>query len=707
MKMKLPVLMHLRMDASDHLLLLSVVLCLLVCPFTKVEESFNIQAIHDLLEYNPFIANNSIQTLESFDHMSFPGVVPRSFIGPILIASLAKLPHEVLRLLGLHKIWSLILVRSILGFLSLLAFRQFKHAVAKRFGSEVSKLMTYLIACSFHLPFYMSRTLNNVYALIGALLAFARWLHGDPTSTLLILTVVTVIFRCDLLILLGPITLQILWFQEASFFKVAYIGITTGIISLTLTVIVDSFMWNRGCLLWPEGIVLFFNTIENKSSEWGVMPWHWYLTSALLKVLHINLFPLLYQLQHLWENRMDSYNNNMTDLVKAWRVIEDKMDLNVFVRDGWDTVRHKVIGGAKSKLVAQRIIYSYQENRLLENGYFTLHFAAQDRSKSSISVELKFRELSSMDKGKGNTKALHDLTRSPLYYMGPVLLFIVLYSFLPHKEMRFIYPVFPMLYLITAMGVLKLERRKFKFLCNTSHLTQRIQHLSLANIMLCISALISLFFLFLSSYNYPGGYGMMSLNKDIRLLIKSRPNFPLPIKVHIDELSAMNGVSRFSELRNSTLVHYSKQENLHLKDKLRIFDRLLTGNSDIVRLSGGRLELRAATLGFHRIRNRIKISKENLKRTFLKLFERKSVKITELVEDVESIIKVEDDLESERGDVKKEKKKKKKKNEDTQRKNFIVQMLSIISPIHIEMKDTIFHYSNQHVKKDEKKGKKK
>ena len=74
MKMKLPVLMHLRMDASDHLLLLSVVLCLLVCPFTKVEESFNIQAIHDLLEYNPFIANSYIQTLESFDHMSFPGV---------------------------------------------------------------------------------------------------------------------------------------------------------------------------------------------------------------------------------------------------------------------------------------------------------------------------------------------------------------------------------------------------------------------------------------------------------------------------------------------------------------------------------------------------------------------------------------------------------------------------------------------------------
>lgn len=67
-----------------------VILHLYVAPYTKVEESFNIQASHDMLKYGVPTRNTYLRLKAQYDHMTFAGAVPRTFLGALILTAFAR-----------------------------------------------------------------------------------------------------------------------------------------------------------------------------------------------------------------------------------------------------------------------------------------------------------------------------------------------------------------------------------------------------------------------------------------------------------------------------------------------------------------------------------------------------------------------------------------------------------------------------------------
>ena len=175
-------------------------------------------------------------------------------------------------------------------------------------GSRIGAWLLLITACQFHIPFYSSRMLPNTFALAIVLQAYAFWFRERIEMAAACIVFATAIFRCDILILLASVGLSWLLLGQLTIWKALRVGIVTGIVSLILTVPLDSLLWQR--LLWPEGEVFYFNTILGKSSDWGTSPWHWYFTSALPKsmLLTLLLVPLsvfrIPEVLSTWEQRV-------------------------------------------------------------------------------------------------------------------------------------------------------------------------------------------------------------------------------------------------------------------------------------------------------------------------------------------------------------------------------------------------------------------
>ena len=583
---------------------------LLQCPYSKVEESFNLQATHDLYYHGlgPAIRSAREQLLTSttktradsnddrmdllqrkeggenapvsivyeYDHLQYPGVVPRTFLGPFLLSLVLKaitiLLHPIIQLSN-HPNVVQSLSRALLMLFNIHAHYRLAHAIDSSYPSSGTRatasaakkggLYFLLITASqFHIPYYMSRMLPNSFALGLITHAYTQWFYSKYHHTLILLVATTAIFRCDMLILLFTIGLTMLVQRKVTILQAIRIGILTGIISLVITVPLDSLLWiwaqsssqiRRFLLVWPEGEVLFFNTIENKSSDYGISPWYWYFMKAIPKGMLFTLLLLPFAILRL------------PYLLLSWN------------GEDWNTTT-TVVATAENGLGGKR-----------KGGIFNLEWIS--------------------------------------FYI-PIICFIGLYSILPHKEIRFIFVAFPILNVMAAKGLQSMHeaaslvllkqrnsndnndlllRQKKKNDDSTIQTNDKNEKKkkkkmlsSIVIILLFIGGVCTIIFSFIGSFvfvavskeNYPGGHALdafiQKMNNEEGKKVQTSLNGE-EIQIYVDIASAMTGISLFGQreltqkcpscrITKGGYEVTNHNDDLDWKDK---FDYILSEESDI------------------------------------------------------------------------------------------------------------------------------
>ncbi|PGG95223.1 hypothetical protein AJ79_10181 [Helicocarpus griseus UAMH5409] len=280
-----------------------ILLHLYISPYTKVEESFNIQAIHDILTYGIPLKDIPDKLRAEYDHSSFPGAVPRTFVGALVVAGIAR-PFIWLN----SQVDRQLLVRGVLGCFNALALISYARGVRRAFGRDVAVWYTLFQASQFHVIYYASRTLPNMFA-FGITTLALRYLLPEPSSTvqhthsskryrlaLYLLTLAGIIFRSEIALLVATTTLY-LWMKRpiSLRYEILPAAITGLSIGLLLTIPIDSLLWQglyKGPL-WPELSAFTYNVLSGHASAWGTSPIHFYFTNALPRLL---LNPLTYTL---------------------------------------------------------------------------------------------------------------------------------------------------------------------------------------------------------------------------------------------------------------------------------------------------------------------------------------------------------------------------------------------------------------------------
>ncbi|SEI31608.1 YALIA101S01e27380g1_1 [Yarrowia lipolytica] len=284
-----------QLDHFDYMVIVMVGFYLTLAPFTKVEESFNMQAIHDIVYFG-------VSDLSKYDHVDFPGVVPRTFVGAGVLGIIARgLKGAVFK--GAMKFDIQLLTRGALGIINAVCFMFLRHSIADFFtlsrypnlGNIIASFFAAFQFSQFHMIYYASRTLPNMMAMPLVTFALSKAVAGEFESTITLLAVAGSIFRVEILLLTAIFTVLCLVQRRVYLSKAVVAGLKGALIGSTISIGVDSYFWQNGTpsfnpleqfkLVFPELQGFIFNVVEGNSSEWGVSPYSQYFLVDLPKLI--------------------------------------------------------------------------------------------------------------------------------------------------------------------------------------------------------------------------------------------------------------------------------------------------------------------------------------------------------------------------------------------------------------------------------------
>ena len=227
--------------------------------------------------------------------------------------------------------------------------------------------------------------------------------------------------------------------------------------------------------------------------------------------------------------------------------------------------------------------FNTYENRSHEWGTYPFSWYFTDALPRAIGIWTPFVVFGAATNGKARVVALVALS------------FVTTYSFLPHKELRFVFPALPLCDACAAVGVAETYRRlsELRMMSEKTRKRRRTNATRrralfwppppapLLGVALLLAVATHVLFASAAYRNYPGGEAFAAMHaaeaRGERFASREKPT-----RVHVDVAAAQTGASRFGESAFPDAFVYSKREGISpetfqtLPDPVA-FDVLITG----------------------------------------------------------------------------------------------------------------------------------